>query len=281
MDKQTILSVSDLSLQLKGVPVFNNLAVEFKKGESVLIAGRNGAGKSTLLKCLAGVMLPDAGDIAFEGGLDRRNIGLLPENLSLFQDFTLQEGIDFHRRVFGIETFDSTLLDHLNLNRKRKIKDLSAGERVLYHLSLLISQKPALMLVDEVIHAIDPYLRELALETLIDLLEDQETTVVMVNQVFAEIEQIPERVLLLEEGAFVLDHTREELSAKMKKVTSTEAIPPELPVVFTKNASVYNEYYIYPFEETFEQTYDLQFLEIDLNETIKAFLGGYYAKNRD
>lgn len=293
MDKQTIsstisstiskaiLEIKDLCLRYRGTPVFENLDITFKRGESVLIAGRSGAGKSTLIKCLAGVYFPDSGEVIYGENISRKNIGIISDRMSLFEDFTLKQGIEFHSRTFGIKEFDDTLLNLLNLDRGRKIKHLSTGERVLFHLSLLISQKPEILLVDEVIHTIDPYLREVALEAIIDLMDELGTTVVMVNQTFAEIERIPERVLILEDGKIFLDIKRDLLSQKIRKVVTRDNIDREIPVIFKKESSVYKEYYIYPFEDEMEQRFDLRFSDIDLNEIMKAFIGGFYVQKRD
>lgn len=201
--------------------------------------------------------------------------------MSLLEDFTLQQGIEFHSSAFEITEFDYTLLNHLRLDLHRKIRHLSTGERVLYYLSLLISQKPDILLVDEVIHTIDPYLREVALEAIIELMDELETTVVMVNQTFTEIERIPERVIILEDGKIFLDIKRDLLSQRIRKVIVRNNIDKVIPVIFKKESSIYKEYYIYPFEDEMEQKFGLRFIDIDLNEIMKAFIGGFYVQKRD
>ena len=61
----TIVEVHDLSLAFSRKKVLDGLSVSFARGEWAVIAGRNGVGKSTLLRCLAGVLLPDAGSIVW------------------------------------------------------------------------------------------------------------------------------------------------------------------------------------------------------------------------
>jgi ABC-2 type transport system ATP-binding protein len=274
------LEINDLCLSFGKKKVLDHLNVEFEQGEAVLVAGNNGVGKTSLLRCITGVYFPDSGRIRFGESSDKKKIGLISDKMSLFEGFTLREGIDFHCRVFNVKHFNDSLIKPLNIDKNQKIKDLSAGERALYHLSLLLSQKPGVLLVDEIIHAIDPYLRDLFLEALIEMIDELNTTLIMVNHTFSEMGRIPERVLIMEEGGFVLDEKRDDLHQKMKKIVTKKEISGDIPVVFKKESSVINEYYVYPFTAEMKTKYDYDFREVDLTEIIKSFIGGYYAKKR-
>jgi ABC-type multidrug transport system ATPase subunit len=251
------------------------------EGESVVIAGKNGAGKTTFLKCLANVILPDQGFIEFSDKVSPEKMGYISDQLSLFENYTVKQGIDFHSAAYRIQDFDTTLINELRLNLNQKIKSLSAGERTLYHLSLILAQKPDILFVDEIIHVIDPYLREKFLEAVIDLIDSYKTTVVMVNHTFTEIEKIPDRVLVMEKGQFILDEKTESLGGKLKKVVAKEEIPEEVPCIFKREASFLKEYFIYPFDEEVRKKFPNDYKDINLNEIIKAFIGGQYVKERN
>lgn len=276
---QFILSAENLRLNYKGKPVLNNLSVSFTPGEPVLIAGKSGAGKSTLLKCLAGVRLPDSGAITRAPGLSARNIGLLSDSMSLFEDLSLRQGIAFHCRAFQIPAFNDSLIRLLGLDLSRSIRDLSVGERVLFHLSLLISQKPELLMMDEVIHTIDPYLRDIALDALIDLIDQFNTTIITVNQTFSEVEHLPERILVLDQGKIHMDIRREDLLAGMRRVIAADDVPAAFPVIFKKNIGIYKEIYIFPFREEMASS-GFQFMEPRLPDALKAVIGGLYVQKR-
>ena len=279
-ESNKVLEINDLCLSFGKKKVLDGLTVQFEAGEAVMIAGNNGVGKTSLLRCITGVYLPDSGILRFGASITRKKIGLISDKMSLFERFTLQQGIDFHCRVFNVKNFNDSLIKPLNLDRDQKIKSLSAGERALYQLSLLLSQQPAVLLVDEIIHAIDPYLREIFLEALIEMMDEFNTTVITVNHTFSEIGRIPEGVLIMEEGKFVLDEKRDDLHQRMKKIVTKKEISSDIPVVFKKQSSVVNEYYVYPFTAGMESKYDYDFGEVDLTEIIKSFIGGYYAKKR-
>ena len=281
MASQNAVEISNLSLKIGGKTILDTIDLEIQKGEAVVIAGRNGSGKTTLLKCLAGVLFPDKGRIAYHKGLSRKGIGFISDKVSLFEKYSIKQGIAFHKDVYKIDDFDHTLINELNLDKDQKIKDLSAGERILFHLSLILSQKPEVLLVDEIIHAADPYIREIFLEAIIDLLENHRTTLVMVNHTFSEIEKIPERILIMERGRFIADEKSETLGEKLKKIITETNIPEEIPCLFKRELTHLKEYYVYPFEEELRKKFPYDYKNVRLNEIIKAFIGGQYAQKRN
>jgi ABC-2 type transport system ATP-binding protein len=278
---EKIAEVENLKVNIGRKTVLDNIHIQFQEGESVVIAGKNGAGKTTFLKCLANVILPDQGSIVFSDKVSPEKIGYISDQLSLFENYSVKQGIDFHSAVYQIQDFDLTLINELKLNPNQKIKNLSAGERTLYHLGLILAQKPEILFIDEIIHVIDPYLREKFLEAVIDLIDRCQTTVVMVNHTFNEIEKIPDRVLVMEKGQFILDEKSEDLGGKLKKVVTKEEIPEEVPCIFKREASYLKEYFIYPFDEGLRKKFPNDYKDINLNEIIKAFIGGQYVKERN
>jgi ABC-2 type transport system ATP-binding protein len=275
-----MIKVKNLDVRFGRKRVLNDINVEFGKGEFVVIAGNNGVGKSTFLRTLMGIITPEKGEVTYNEGISKEKTGFISDKFSFFDDFTVNQGIDFHCRVYGIEQFDDKLLRHLDLDRKQRIKTLSVGERVLFLFSLIMAQEPEIILVDEIIHAIDPYLRELFLEYLLEAIDRFNAAVISVNHSFSEIETIPNRVLIMEKGRFILDEATEALKEKIKKVETNVDIPGDIPVLYKKEVLHYKEYYIYPFSEELRKNYDYQFQDLNLTEIIKSFIGGYYVKKR-
>ncbi len=275
---ENILEIENLRVKIERKTILADIGIQFKKNESVVIAGRNGSGKSTFLRCLANVIFPDRGSVVYREGITKEKIGFISDQISLFENLTVEQGIRFHSSVFHIEDFDYTLINDLKFDLNQKIKNLSAGEKTLYHLSLLLSQKPEILLIDEIIHTIDPYLREKFLEAVIELIDRCQTTVIMINHTFSEIEKIPERVLVMEKGQFILDEICETLGDKIKSVVSEKEMPEEIPCIFKRESSFQKEYFIYPFKEEFRKTFPHEYKELSLNDIIKAFVGGQYVK---
>ena len=277
---ENVLEVRNLKVRFGKKVALGDIDVQFRKGESAVIAGSNGAGKSTFLRCLAGVIHPDKGQILYASDVPREKIAFISDGLSLFENMTLKQGLDFHLRTFRIQDPDESFFQQLRFSLNQKIKSLSVGERTLYHLSLLLSQKPAVLLVDEIIHAVDPYLREKFLEAVIEAIDKYGTTMITINHTFSEIQNIPERVLMMEGGGFILDEKSESLKSKIKKVVTDVGLPAEIPFVFKKESALSKEYFVYPFQDDFRRKYPYDFQSLELGEIIKALIGGEYAKKR-
>ena len=277
---QAIIEIRDLSLGFSRRRVLASLNLSLGAGEWAVIAGCNGAGKSTLLRAIAGVLLPDAGAITRSAEVPPEKIGFLSDRLSLFEDWTVARAIDFHCRVFQVGEFDDRLVKLLGVGPGSRIRDLSAGERAILHLTLALAQKPALLLVDEVLHMLDPHIRDLFVDALIEAVSDRQAAVVTVNHTFSEIERLPDRVLVMADGRFIVDGTPEELRGLMKKIVSREPLPGGVPCFFRKAEGDYKEYFIYPFHEEMRAKHALDFQDVALPEIIKAFIGGGYEQKR-
>ncbi len=282
-----MIEIKNLTFKYGKKPVLDDISVTFGEGEFILIAGNNGVGKSTLLRCLMGVLSPLSGEIRFGEGLTRRHIGYLPDDLSFYENMTIEQAVEFHSRIYRPEgTFDDTLVRTVDLEMNRKIKELSRGERALVLFSLIVAQQPRVLLIDEIIHTLDAYVRDIFMDNLLELIARFNTAVIAVNHSFTGIEKIPERLLLMDRGRFTLDAPTDELRQKIRKLElgpGVEFSPEDreqLPVLFQKETEYHKEYYVYPFEEHMEEACPHTFLDVSLEEIVKSFIGGSYVKRR-
>ena len=276
----TILSADKLTVRYGRRIALRGVSASFAAGEAVVIAGSNGAGKSTLLRCLAGAIVPDGGRVCSAPGLDKAAIGFVSDRLSLYEGWTLREAWRFHRQEFRIAAAERPPIEGFALDERRTIRHLSVGERTLFHLSLILAQRPAVLLVDEVIHGLDPFLREKLLETMIGAMDELKTAVIMVNHSLSHTAEIPERVLIMDAGGILVDERREDLLAKVKKVAGDEALPPGIPVLFEASSEYRRDRYVYPFREEMRRESGAAFADIGLDEIVKAFIGGAYVQKR-
>jgi ABC-2 type transport system ATP-binding protein len=275
-----MIHIDNLSFRYGKHRVFQDFQLDIPDRQVCLITGVNGVGKSTLLKLIAGVLRPDAGTIEFPesmGQAPKRKIGFISDSLSLYRSLTVGQAISYHQDAYGVRAFDNTLIRHTKIERGQRIKDLSAGQRTIFHLSLILSTEPDILLVDEVIHSIDAYLRKLFLDQLIALISRRAVTVIMVNLNFYDIEHIVDRVILLRSGRILADEPIEELKSKVKKIVAARR-PESLAVLSWVDFSGYSEFYVYPYNPELAGSIEGPVIDLDLTEIISAFIGGEYAE---
>lgn len=275
-----MIKIRDLSFRYGKATIFDRFNLDIAEREVTLITGINGVGKSTLLRLIAGVLKPASGKVIFHEkmGKDPRGyIGFISDTLSLYENMTVARAIDLHCSVYKINDFDDRLLKRTKINSHQKIKELSVGQRTIFHLNLIIATEPKLLLIDEIIHSIDVYLRGVFLKELIKMLSEKDVTVIFVNLNFRDIENLLDRVIMLKNGEIAVDEHIEDLKAKVKKVVSTEP-PNGLPVLFQVEYSHHHEHYIYPFTEDFRDQVNGEIVDLDLTSIVNAFIGGEYAQ---
>ena len=274
-----MIKLKDLSFSYGKLKVFENFNLQVPEGQVCLITGINGVGKSTLLRLIAGVLKPAGGEIIFSekmGDDPRKKLGFISEILSLYESLKVAQAIELHMSVYNLSRFDDSLIRHTKIDYNQKIKELSTGQKTIFHLNLILSIEPELFLIDEIIHSIDAYLRRIFLDQLIQLLTQRKLTVIMVNLNFHDIEHIVERVILLKTGKVAVDEEINALKAKVKKVIS--ATPPQsISILSQIDYSDHSEFFIYPYSEGCKERIDGEVIDLNLTEIVTAFIGGEYA----
>ncbi len=274
-----MITIKKLSFSYEKVKIFDNFDLHVPEGQSCLVTGINGVGKSTLLRLMAGVLEPDEGEIVYNlkmGDVPKQKIGFISDKLSIYESLTVSRGIDLHKSVYGISKFEDSLVKHTKIRMNQKIKELSIGQRTILHLSLILSAEPEVLLIDEIIHSMDAYLRKFFLEQLIDLLSQRSVTVIMVNVNFHDIEHMVDRVILLKEGKIAVDEAIDALKDKVKKVVA-ENLPGDIPILSQSGIPDRPDYFIYPFKDEFRRQINGEVVDLNLTEIVTAFIGGEYA----
>jgi ABC-2 type transport system ATP-binding protein len=207
--------------------------------------------------------------------MPKQKIGFISDKLSLYESLSVSRTIELHKSVFKVEQVDDALIKHTKIQLHQKVKDLSMGQRTILHLSLILSTKPEILLIDEIIHSIDAYLRKVFLEQLIKLLAERQLTVIMVNLNFHDIEHIVDRVILLKDGTITVDEPIEELKEKVKKVVAP-TVPAALPVICSSGHPDHTDHFIYPFTAEYGTQIDGDVVDLNLTEIVTAFIEGEY-----
>jgi molybdate transport system ATP-binding protein len=191
-----------------------HLELVLKKGEFVSLYGASGAGKTSILRMLSGFMLPDSGSINVEGALwfdssrnvnispQRRNAGMVFQDYALFPNMNVRENIAFALKKQASYEIVDELLEVTELTKlaERKPQGLSGGQKQRVALARAIAQRPALLLLDEPLSAIDRELRRSLQETLQEVHRRYHLTTLMVSHDVEEIVKLSDKVVHIANG---------------------------------------------------------------------------------
>jgi heme exporter protein A len=143
--------------------VLEGVSGEVTEGGALLVTGPNGSGKSTLLRCLAGLLMPEAGSIEYsegDGSLDiaerRHRVGFVSPDLAFYGELTVEENLAFFARLRRVElACGLAILDRLGLPTDRRAANLSSGMRQRLRWAWALMHRPRLLLLDEPFQNLD------------------------------------------------------------------------------------------------------------------------------
>lgn len=217
-----MLTVVRVSKAFVARPVLQDITFTVERGETVCLLGPSGGGKSTLLRIIAGLLLPDAGQILWQGEditlvpPHARRFGLMFQDYALFPHMDVWDNVAFGLRMLGlprseIERRVRDALERVNLLdfAHRRVTDLSGGEQQRVALARTLAPRPRLLMLDEPLGSLDRVLRERLLEDLRHILREDDTPAIYVTHDQEEAFAIADRVLLLKEGRIVQQGTPE------------------------------------------------------------------------
>ncbi len=217
------------------------LDLEVRPGEVVGLLGPNGAGKSTALRMLLGFLRPSAGrasiaghDCWHDGAAARRHVGYLPGELRLYENLTGRQLVTFLCDLRGVDPAGriDRLAAAFDIDVARPIAHLSSGmKRKVALLQVLLPEAP-LLILDEPTNTLDPNMRDELLGQL-RVARDRGQAVLFSSHVLAEVEQVCDRVAILQRGRLVHVQAMAALQSERRVRARLErpAAPPDLPGV--------------------------------------------------
>lgn len=211
-----ILKASNLEKSYFNKKALDGLDLEVKKGRIVGILGPNGSGKTTFLKIAAGLLSKTNGEILIDGhkpGVYTKSIvSYLPDKEYLFKWMKIKDAVDFFRDLY--KDFDEDkcmkLLEFMNLDINSKVKTLSKGMTEKLYLTLVLSRKAKLYILDEPLGGVDPTTREKILDAILDNYSE-DSSIIITTHLVNDIERLFDDVAFVSEGKVVLGGNAEEL----------------------------------------------------------------------
>jgi len=219
-----MVKINDLGFwySKKQPPLFQQLSCELSPGSIVGLLGKNGAGKTTLLKLMIGLLQPTEGAVRI---MDHQPAEREP---SLLQDiYFLPE--EFHHPTISIRQyvkanagfyprFDQMLLNRLvndfELPENKRLSQLSYGQKKKFLISFALSTKCRMLILDEPTNGLDIPSKSIFRKVMAGSLDEDQVVIISTHQV-RDVENLIDRVLMLENGKFIMQKDLYEISAKL------------------------------------------------------------------
>jgi ABC-2 type transport system ATP-binding protein len=223
-----MLEASDLSKSFGDLRAVNHVSFECAEGEIFGLLGPNGAGKTTTISMVAGLLRPDSGGVRIDG-LDiaqkpsevKRRIGVVPQEIALYEDLTAKENLDFWGGVYGMTGSDLSarrdeLLRLVDLKDRAgdRVREFSGGMKRRLNLALGLVHRPRLILLDEPTVGIDPQARINILDVVRELVR-QGTSVLYTTHYLEEAESLCDRLAIMDHGSVLATGSIDELKREL------------------------------------------------------------------
>ncbi len=210
--------------------ILDNFNISFQSGKIYGLLGTNGAGKSTFLRTLSGIYEPTDGsvlldnEIIFDNEIAKSKIIYIPDENVYFPEKSVDESIEFFSNIYG--EYDKELYEKLkllfNLDTKRDVKSFSKGMKKQALLMMHLVFKPEYIVFDETFDGLDPFIRIKLKEFLIELVEETGICLIISTHNIADIENLVDELIIINNKTLVLDNIEEEKYLKTQLAFSDD-----------------------------------------------------------
>ncbi|SBW09385.1 glycine betaine transporter subunit; ATP-binding compoent of ABC superfamily [uncultured delta proteobacterium] len=208
----------------------NNVSLDVREGEIVVLMGLSGSGKSTLLRCVNRLIEPSKGSVLVDGEdvmrltlkalreLRQRKFGMVFQNFALFPHRTVLQNAEFGLNVMGVagyrcreKAMEALEIVGLKGWEGKYPAQLSGGMQQRVGLARALALDPDILLMDEAFSALDPLIRREMQQELARLQEELRKTVIFVSHDLDEALAIGDRIVLMKDGAIIQIGSPEEI----------------------------------------------------------------------
>ena len=235
----------DVKKEYYGHRALDGLWLTAPAGEVYGLVGPNGAGKTTAMKHLAGVLRQDSGEVLCDGEPVYENPGVkgrifcIPDEVFHFPQASILDMMKFYRGIYP--NFDPRRFEQLrevfDLDLKQPMRRFSRGMLKQAAFWLAISMRPELMILDEPVDGLDPVMRRQVWALIMQDVAEYGTTVLISSHNLRELEDVCDRVGIIDRGRMLLERVLSEMQENMTKLQLVlpegAALPQELDVLHT------------------------------------------------
>ncbi len=233
---QYVVETSDLSKNFDGTTALDRVSIAVSERAVVGLVGRNGSGKTTLLRHAVGLQLPTSGSCLTLGTAsgelgheELARIGVVPQDNRFLEWMTVEQHVRYVASFYprwDLER-EAELRRDLELEAGARVGTLSAGNAQKLAIVLAMCHHPELLLLDEPMSDLDPIVRGRLLAFLVEVLGEDDATVVVSSHILRDVEQIVDHVICLDGGRVVTDNALDDLKERYAewRVTSPRPLP--------------------------------------------------------
>ncbi|HGA4677713.1 TPA: ATP-binding cassette domain-containing protein [Streptococcus pyogenes] len=212
-----------------------DLSFEVPKGQILGFIGANGAGKSTTIKMLTGILKPTSGYCRINGKIPQdnrqdyvRDIGaVFGQRTQLWWDLALQETYVVLKEIYDVpEKAFRKRMDFLNevldLNEfiKDPVRTLSLGQRMRADIAASLLHNPKVLFLDEPTIGLDVSVKDNIRRAITQINQEEETTILLTTHDLSDIEQLCDRIIMIDKGQEIFDGTVTQLKQSFGKMKS-------------------------------------------------------------
>lgn len=220
------LEIKKVSKHYGNFTAVNSVSFQVPQGVIYGLLGPNGAGKTSLIRIINSITMADEGEISFFGRPlsreDQSQIGYLPEERGLYKKMTVQDQLEYLGQLKGLDrkTVRKRLRDWYEILdmkewENKKIEDLSKGMQQKVQFVSTVLHEPKLLILDEPFSGLDPVNTNLIKEE-IKRLRENGATILFSTHRMEQVEEICERIALINKGSLVLEGRIDAIKQKYK-----------------------------------------------------------------
>jgi ABC-2 type transport system ATP-binding protein len=206
--------------------VVNDVSFTVNKGEILGLIGPNGAGKTTTIRMIMDIIKPDSGDIKILGEklteVSKNSIGYLPEERGLYRKLNVIDSVIYFASLKGMDSQTARkraddLLKRVDMlpHKNKKIEELSRGMGQIIQVIVTVIHDPKLIILDEPTASLDPVNAQLLKDMMLEL-RNQGKSVIMSTHRMNEIEEMCDRILMINRGQVVLYGGLAEIKSRFR-----------------------------------------------------------------
>ena len=236
-----MIKIKNLTKKYNDKIAVNNLTLNIKEGELFSLLGVNGAGKTTSISMLSGLIKPTSGEIKID--VDNSLMNVSPQETAVAPNLTVKENLEFIAGIYKINDINrvNELLKKFKLEevKNQKSKTLSGGYKRRLSIAMSLINNPKILFLDEPTIGLDVNAKLIIRNLLNRLSKEEGTTLFLTSHDMADVEQVCDRMLVLDKGTIAIDSSIKEIKKhyiKKKIVTLTtdvEKLQLDLPGVRT------------------------------------------------